>query len=132
MTNNETSKKMGSWDEDGTTGGEKLKNKVVKYLKEGKNKLLLLEDRISGGKNVEKLMGEVGLSKKKLLKAKQTFEKYEKKAEQYIEKNPKKAVAIAAAAGVLVGGLLSAFKGKKPVQRKKRRPLPANSTLSKE
>ena len=111
--------------------GEKFKNQVVKYLEEGKNKLLLLEDQIAGRKDVKKFMGEVGLSKKKLLKAKQHFDKYEKKAEQYIEKNPKKAVAMAVAAGVLVGSFLAAFKGKKPVLSGKNQSLPAKSTLSK-
>jgi|SRR6185295_1579397 len=110
MTGDEMMKKIGLSKNNG-----KLKDQTLKYLKEGKDKLLLLENKLMGGKNYQNIRDGVARSKIKLLKAKQTFDKYEKKAEEYIEKNPKKAVAIAAAAGVLAGSLWSAMKSKKPV-----------------
>jgi ElaB/YqjD/DUF883 family membrane-anchored ribosome-binding protein len=112
MTGDEMMKKIGLREK---SSGGKLKEQTLRYLKEGKNKLLLLETKLKGGKNYQNLRDGVRRSKIKLLKAKQTFDKYEKKAEEYIEKNPKKAVAIAAAAGVLAGSLWSALKTKKPV-----------------
>jgi hypothetical protein len=125
MATNGRMKNMGSWDEGKATGwekGGKLKDQILEYLKDGKNKLLLLEHRISGGKKVKRLLDEVRRSKKTLQTARQNFDKFEKKAEQYIEKNPKKAFAMAVAAGVLAGSLWSAFNGKKTFPRKKRRP----------
>jgi hypothetical protein len=73
----------------------------------------------------------MGRSKKKLQEAKQNFEKYEKMAEQYIEKNPKKAVAIAATAGMLAGSLWSLFKGKKTAPKKEKRPSMPRRAVSK-
>jgi hypothetical protein len=119
MTSDEKTKKMGSWDE-GETGGGKLKNQILKYLSEGKNKISLLENQITDDKNYKRFLDEVGRSKKKLQTAKQNFDKYEKKAQHYIVKNPKKAVAMAAAAGVLATSLWVTFNGKKPVLKKKK------------
>jgi ElaB/YqjD/DUF883 family membrane-anchored ribosome-binding protein len=65
-------------------------------------------------------------SKKKLLEIKENLGKYGKKTEQYVEKNPKKALAMAAAAGTLIGTFWSALKMKKPVQKKRKpKPTPA-------
>ena len=89
-------------------------------MKEGKNRLLLLERQVKGGKNYKNLQDGINRSKEKLQEAKKNFEDYEKKAEQYIEKNPKKAVAMAAAAGALAGSLWAALKTKKPVLKKKK------------
>ena len=109
--------------EDMAAGGKnngKLKSRILKYLKDGKNKLLLLENRVKSDKNYKKLKDTVGRSQKKLEQAKQTYDKYEKKAEKYIEENPKKAVAMAAAAGILAGSLWAAFHEKKTVTKKKK------------
>jgi ElaB/YqjD/DUF883 family membrane-anchored ribosome-binding protein len=95
------------------------KNEILK-------KIGLSEEKVMGGKNFKRLMEKARQSKLKLKKAKQTFDKLEKKAEEYVEKNPKKAMAMAAAAGALAGSLLSAFKGNKPIQRKRKpKPTPA-------
>ena len=102
------------------TSGEKIKDQIFKHLKEGKNKLLLLENQIKGGPNYKKLQVGLDRSKKKLQEAKKSFGKFEKRAEEYIEKNPKKAVAMAAAAGVMAGALWSVFKGNKKVVNKKK------------
>src|SRR5580693_9276686 len=100
MTKNEMIKKtgLGKGGSDGVENNGKLKAQMLKHLKEGKNKILMFERKITGKENVQKLMDEMERSKKKLQEAKKNFEKYEKMAEQYIEKNPKKAVAMAAAA----------------------------------
>ena len=122
MTSSEMMKKIGL-SEDRTAGGKnngKLKSRILKYLKDGKNKLLLLENRVKSGKNYKKLKDTVNRSEKKLEQAKQAYGKYEKKAEKYIEKNPKKAVAMAAAAGILAGSLWAAFHGKEPAAKKKK------------
>ncbi len=119
MTNDEKTKTMGSFDEN-ETGRGRLKNQILKYLTEGKNKLSLLEHQITGDKNYKRFLDEVSRSKKKLQKAKQNYEKYEKKAQHYIEKNPKKAVVMAAAAGVLATSLWLTLNGKKPVVKKKK------------
>ena len=126
MTTDEMMKKIGLREEldPGEKNSGKFKHQILKYLKDGKNKLLLLEDQIEDGKNYKKLLEEVERSKKKLQEAKRNFDKYEKKAEHYIAKNPKKAIAMAAAAGVLAVGLWSAFKGKKQATKKKRASLP--------
>jgi hypothetical protein len=120
MTTSELVKKMGL--EKGMSGKDgKLKGQILKYLKDGKDKLVLLEDRFKDGKNYKKLKDMADRSGKKLAQAKRSFDEYEKKAERYIEKNPKKAVAMAAAAGLLAGTLWSSFHGKKPAAPKKRK-----------
>ena len=119
MTNDEMIKKLGLKAEKDGKNNEKLKDQTLQYLKEGKNKLLLLERKVMAGKNGQKLQAGIILSKKKLSTAKQNFDKFEKQAEQYIEKNPKKAVAIAAAAGLLAGGLWMALKSKPAAKKKK-------------
>ena|SRR5579863_5728880 len=120
MTTDQMMKKIGLRKElasDGKNNG-KLKNQISKYLKEGKSKLLLLERQVTNRKDFKKLQDGLIRSKKNILEAKQNFDLYEKKAERYIEKNPKKAVAMAVAAGVLVGTIWSAIK-RRPVPRKK-------------
>ncbi len=118
MTSGEMLKKLGLSENNGGKNNKKLKDQTLNYLKEGKGKLVLLENRIMTGKNGQKLQAGIELSKKKLKSAKQTFDKFEKQTEQYIEKNPKKAVAIAVAAGALAASLWSALKSK-PVPPKK-------------
>jgi hypothetical protein len=133
MTSNEIMRKIGLRKEKsgGVESNGKLKAQMLKHLKEGKNKILMFERKITGKKNVQKLMDQMERSKEKLQEAKKNFEKYEKMAEQYIEKNPKKAVAMAAAAGVLAGSLWSVLKGNKPAPNKKKRALSPPRTASK-
>jgi molecular chaperone GrpE (heat shock protein) len=133
MTSTEMMKKigLGKNKSDGAGSNGKLKAQMLKHLKEGKNKILMFERKITGKKNVQKLMDQMDRSKEKLQEAKKNFEKYEKMAEQYIEKNPKKAVAMAAAAGMLAGSLWSVFKGNKPAPNKKKRALSPPRAVSK-
>ncbi len=97
-----------------------LKTKVGRYLVDGKNKLMSLERLIRGDKKVQRLLGGANGMGKKIHNAKRHLEDYGKKTERYIEENPKKAMAIAAAAGVLAGSLWAAFRGKKPSPRRKK------------
>jgi ElaB/YqjD/DUF883 family membrane-anchored ribosome-binding protein len=122
MTKDEMMKKIGLGKEksESAINSGKLKAQMLQHLKEGKNKILMFERKMTGKKNIQKLMDGMGRSKKKLLEAKRHFEKYEKMAEQYIEKNPKKAVAMAAAAGMLAGSLWSVFKENKPAPKKEK------------
>ncbi len=123
MTSKEMMRKIGIGEV--KTADEKnngnLKNQIFKYLRAGKNKILLLEHQIAGGKNAQKFAEQVGRSKEKLRIAKQNFDKYEKRAEHFVEINPKKAVAMAVAAGMLAGTLWATFNKKKPAPPKKRR-----------
>ena len=119
MTSEEMLKKLGLMaGKDGKNSG-KLKEQTLQYLKEGKDKLALLEKKVMASKIGKKLQSGLNLSKKKLSSAKQAFDKFEKGAERYIEKNPKKAVALAAAAGVLAGSLWLALKPR-PLAKKKK------------
>lgn len=105
-------------------GREDIKDQILRHIKDGKDKLILLEQRITGGPKVQKLLKEARLSKVKLVKARKIFDQYEKKAEKYVEKNPKKAVAMAIAAGVLAGALWSSLNSKSSSPKRKGRISP--------
>jgi len=51
-------------------------------------------------------------SKQKFDQARQEFSEYEKKAEAYVKENPKKALAMAGAAALIAGSVVSAFRKK--------------------
>lgn len=127
MTSKEMMKKIGLGENEpfDKKDNGRMKNQILKYLKAGKNKLLLLEHQITGGKSTQKFAEQVGRSKEKLRTAKRDFDKYEKIAEQYVEKNPKKAVAMAVAAGMLAGSLWATF-NKKKTAPSKRMTVPAH------
>ncbi len=94
-------------------GNQTMKNRVQGLFTSGKSKLLLMEHRIMDEKNQEKLTAEFEKAKKNLLQLKKKFVKYEEKAVHYTEKNPKKALALASAAGILVTALWISFRKKK-------------------
>jgi len=83
---------------------QKLKNQVQKHLSQGKSKLIWLEKK--GTDDFER-------SQKNLHKLKDKFDSYEQKALHYVEENPKKALAMAAAAGIVAGAVLDSFRKKK-------------------
>jgi ElaB/YqjD/DUF883 family membrane-anchored ribosome-binding protein len=83
---------------------QKLKNQVQKHLSQGKSKLIWLEKK--GADDIER-------SKNSLHKLKEKFDGYEQKALHYVEENPKKALVMATAAGVLAGAFLDSFRKKK-------------------
>ena len=91
----------------------KVKSQIQKHLSQGKSKLIWLERQIMDEKNRQKLKAEFEKTKEKLVKLKKKFDHYEEKAVLYTEKNPKKALAMAIAAGILAGTLWNSFHKKK-------------------
>ncbi len=79
---------------------KKVHSEIHKHLNQGKTKLVWLE------KQLEEKKDQVASLKKK-------FDEYEGKVSDYTAKNPKKALAIASAAGVLVTAVWSSFRGSK-------------------
>lgn len=92
---------------------ETAKDQIKGLLSQGKSKLLLMEHRIMDERNREKIRIEFEKAKKSMLQFSKKFVRYEKKAVHYTEKNPKKALALAGAAGVLVTAFWIAFRKKK-------------------
>ena len=98
----------------------KNKNRILDLLREGKFKLLSLEQKITGGKNFNILLDEANRSKEKLRNASHRIGSYGSKVGRYIEKNPKKSVAFAAAAGIMAGTFWAALTRKKAETPKKK------------
>ena len=90
-----------------------MKKQIQRHLSDGKAKLVLLEHRIMDQRNLQKLKNEFEKSKKMFSELKEKFNEYEKKAVHYIEENPKKSMAMASAAGLLVGSLWASSRKKK-------------------
>ena len=91
---------------------EKMKDQIREHLSLGKEKLIWLENQIKDEKNHEKLQMKLEDARKKVTKLKETYDRFEKKAVHYTEKNPKKALAIATVAGILAASLWNAFQRK--------------------
>jgi hypothetical protein len=89
-----------------------LKDEIQRHLAQGKTKLKWLEDQINDEKNHEKLKAQVENVKEKVTELKETFVRFEKKAVDYTEKNPKKALAMATTAGLLAASLWNSFQKK--------------------
>jgi ElaB/YqjD/DUF883 family membrane-anchored ribosome-binding protein len=108
---------------------EKLKNQIQKHLSQGKEKLTWLENQISDEKNHKKLKLKLEEAQKKIAHLRETYNDFEKKAVHYTEENPKKALAIASVAGILVASLWNAFHQKKmpspakPVRKTKKKSV---------
>ncbi len=102
---------------------KKLKDQIQKHLTEGKSKLIWLENLFTGEKNQEKIKTGFDQSKEKFITLKKRFVEFEEKAVHYTEKNPKKALAIAGAAGLLVGTLWNSFQKKTVTIPKKALPF---------
>jgi ElaB/YqjD/DUF883 family membrane-anchored ribosome-binding protein len=83
---------------------------IQKHLKRGKIKLIRLERELTSGNRRQKLKAEFEKMKVTLVKLKNKFAHYEKMAVQYTQQNPKKALALASAAGILAGSLWSSFR----------------------
>ena len=90
-----------------------LKIQVLDRLKNGERKLLHLGQKIAKGNHGKELQAKMHRLKKKLDRTNQNFDGYVKELNNYIEKNPKKSVAIAAAAGILAGALWNSFRNRK-------------------
>ena len=92
---------------------EWAKTEIRKRIAEGKEKLEKLEAKLRDPKIRKTLEKKAVEYKKKALALKVKIKAEAKKAEGHIRRNPKKAVATAAAVGVLVGALWAAFHKKK-------------------
>src|ERR1035438_9606676 len=107
--------------QDGKNSG-KIKKSILRYLNGGKNNLLPRDRQIAIRKNFDRLLDETGLSGRNHRKIKRNFNGIEKRAEQYVRRNPQKAVAMGAAVGALAVGFLSSSKVGKKALKKKSRP----------
>ena len=90
-----------------------LKIQVQRHLSQGKAKLAWLERTILNKKNLQTLKDEFRKSREKLDRLKVKFKQYGEQANLYIEKNPKKALAMATAAGALAGTLWGSYRKRK-------------------
>src|ERR1700678_817818 len=90
-----------------------IQEKIQKHLDQGREKLAWLENQISDKKNHQKLQLKLEEAKEKIAGLKKTYTEFEKKAVDYTEKNPKKALAIATVAGILAASLWNSFQHKK-------------------
>jgi ElaB/YqjD/DUF883 family membrane-anchored ribosome-binding protein len=92
---------------------KEIKEKIKKHLSDGNEKLRWLENQVNDEKNHQYLRLKLEEAKAKIVKLKKTYAGFEKKAVHYTEKNPKKALAIAGAAGLLAASLWNVFQGQK-------------------
>jgi len=90
-----------------------IKEKIHKHLTQGREKLTWLENQIRDKKNHATLQLKLEEAKEKIAHLKETYDRFEKKAIHYTEKNPKKALVIASVAGILAASLWNAFQKKK-------------------
>jgi ElaB/YqjD/DUF883 family membrane-anchored ribosome-binding protein len=102
-----------------------FKDEIQKHLAQGKAKLNWLETQIADEKNHQKLQAQLENVKEKVTELKETFIRFEKKAVDYTEKNPKKALAMATTAGLLAASLWNSF------QKKETSPKPKTAVKSK-
>jgi ElaB/YqjD/DUF883 family membrane-anchored ribosome-binding protein len=84
----------------------KIKVQVEKGFEQGRKKISKIWAQVKDKENQEKVIAKIKRMEKK-------YEAYEKRAVVYTEKNPEKALAISAAAGILVGAIWGAFYRKK-------------------
>jgi len=82
-------------------------------LKETMNHIKRLEKKLKDPKTRAQVRAEIARLKTRYRHLKLEYQKADRKAVRYTQKNPRKALAIAAAVGVLAGTLFSAFKKKK-------------------
>jgi hypothetical protein len=92
---------------------DKIKKQVTEKLAMGRKKILELEKKIRSGEAGEEITAELKRAKEKLQKLKKDYDQYEKKALDYIHKNPKKALLAAAVVGVLAGTIMASMGKKK-------------------
>jgi ElaB/YqjD/DUF883 family membrane-anchored ribosome-binding protein len=107
-----------------------LRDETQKHLIQGKTKLTWLENQLKDEKNHKKLQAQVENVKEKVNELKETFSRFEQKAVQYAEKNPKKALALATTAGLLAGSLWNTFQNKKNSSKTKTAVKSKKRTLS--
>jgi hypothetical protein len=91
---------------------KKTKTQIQRHLKQGKTKLVWLENHVSGLKAGAKISATIEKSMRKVDQTKKKFNEYKDKAIHYTDENPKKALAMAVAGGALVGSIWNAFRKK--------------------
>jgi hypothetical protein len=91
---------------------KKTKTQIQRHLKQGKTKLVWLENHVSGLKAGAKISATIEKSVRKVDQTKKKFNEYKDKAIHYTDENPKKALAMAVAGGALVGSIWNAFRKK--------------------
>jgi ElaB/YqjD/DUF883 family membrane-anchored ribosome-binding protein len=92
---------------------EKVKKAVKASLKKAMIKIRQVERKLKDPRTRERAKTEMARLKAKVCILKTDYKKAERKAVRYTQENPKRALAIAAAVGVLAGTLLSAFRSVK-------------------
>jgi ElaB/YqjD/DUF883 family membrane-anchored ribosome-binding protein len=88
---------------------QKIKAEIKRRLQQAKKKIKWLEAQLKSPKNRARVKAEIEKAKKKLAVLKIKYKEQEKKALEYTQNNPKKALAVTAAIGVLAGTVIAAF-----------------------
>lgn len=83
----------------------KVKEEIQKRFHQAKDQLQKLEVEFRKPENRMKAKEQIRLAKTRLSALKKQFLKKEKMARAYTQRNPEKALAVAAAAGALVGAV---------------------------
>jgi hypothetical protein len=91
----------------------RLREEIKKKFGQAREQMEKLEAEIRKPENRQKVEAQIRLAKARLLKLKREFVKKQRQARVYTEKNPEKALAVAAAAGALVGAFWVAVRRKK-------------------
>ena len=91
----------------------RIKAEVERLLKEGRKQIDWLETQMRDPKNHERVRAEIEKARAQFDELKTKYKAKEKQAVEFTKANPKKALAVAAAAGVLAGTLMGAFKKRK-------------------
>jgi len=92
---------------------QKAKTAVKESLKKAMAKIKQVEKKLKDPRTRERARAELIKLKARVRKLKADYRRAEKKAVHYTQENPKKALAIAAAVGVLAGTLLAALTSRK-------------------
>ncbi|MGH7738859.1 MAG: hypothetical protein ACREL1_01815 [bacterium] len=98
----------------------KLKKQVVAKLSQGRAKIKQLEKKIRSGQAGREIAVELKKAKAQLEKLKGKYREHEKKALNYIEHNPKKALLTAAVVGAVAGTILAGLRSVGVKKKKKK------------
>lgn len=98
----------------------KLKKQVVAKLSQGRTKIKELENKIRSGQAGREIAAELKRAKAQLEKLKEKYREHEKKALDYIEHNPKKALLTAAVVGAVAGTILAGLRSAGGKNKKKK------------
>ena len=91
----------------------RIKEEVRRRFTEGREKLRQIEKKLADPETRRKAEEELKKVRARYAKMKVEFQKREQQARDYTQKHPDKALAVAAAAGALVGALWMAVRRRK-------------------